>query len=1197
MQPRQQSAPERFARSFNLSAAGSEDPDAFLNNLKQEAANFQFTDSPEKAANEMLHGIHQGMQQTWEQAQDLWKKGDFHSATGLINRTGAMITAVESGVPIVGPALAQGQRQMVQGDIAGGLGTAAGMVAPILMEGMAPRGGVGTVVQPEAAPGRIQQFAQQYPKAVKRAAMATGGTVGGVLGAQVGLPHVGAGAGAAVGEQLAERYLRPAAPAEIPAPRLVPPEAGEAAVPAAVYFQAQREGEPPVGARYTAEQVQKEAQAARAQAAPPSPAAEPAAQGAAAQPAEPAAAPQAKPAEAKAATAAVQQQVKDVVDEAVPPKEDPAANRKLHHEVTRALEDGDTEAAHEAVAKATGPSEPEQLSFWKQKALTPLGATDEEIAKAAAPAEEPKPEAAPKAEAPREGPAPSVVETYNDAASKFVEEQKAEAAPTGRAAETTPFLESKGLTWKTYAALPDEQKAALQKEWEARKAEAATAEGGAAQKTAAAAEGEDLTSVMQRSVEEMKAQRSARKFALKLIPSHEDFLAQGGSAAEDIRAGMKEAGYSDDTVKAALDRLEDEGRITKMSDPELGDHYVKNPSAVEEAFSGRQNRIVSQYEYKQAVKEGNAALTGGLKSGANLVTPALKFAKAGMYHYERGVLGLEAWKDAMIKDFGERVDPYLDRLYGKITEAENEGERVSTRAPAGRNATEDPVEQHVTIDRATLDRDAKLQQKLADRVQGKSFNPEKPLRDALKKDGTPKYKNDEDFQDAVDEWRDQLIQYPDVRYSDKARADPVRALDEFTKHVKDNLVYLYNQMPERVRQLYSQWYDTARGEVVSEAQARGLKNRQVAGVYASLSPQKDWFMNRDLAKRVMNVYRDQQDATMSDAMRTTGQRIRGTSEELGGLLDSGVLEGKKFKDMSTDEKAAFTRLYDETYNTDRSYHAQTPDGKDLGPVQTEPDKKGNTRNAKVAWGSLNEIGKAISILEDDSMANIKGQLGGSHKVPNFYNNMLTPNHPGEYVTVDTHAVAAGHLRPLSGASPEVAANFGGNTSKPLGAKGTYALYADAYRQAAKELGILPRQLQSVTWEGIRDIFPAEVKTAENGAIIKKIWQDYGNGDIPLSKARKQVFEAAAKFRDEAGVPGGLPRRWSTAGHGYTPLEEVWHPLDEGELHPHGVLEPGSGQPESGGGVHAARGAAEAGVAIPPSLAPAKLGASRRAAAP
>jgi len=117
-------------------------------------------------------------------------------------------------------------------------------------------------------------------------------------------------------------------------------------------------------------------------------------------------------------------------------------------------------------------------------------------------------------------------------------------------------------------------------------------------------------------------------------------------------------------------------------------------------------------------------------------------------------------------------------------------------------------------------------------------------------------------------------------------------------------------------------------------------------------------------------------------------------------------------------------------------------------------------------------------------------------VRNFYNNILVPNSPNGHVTIDTHAVAAALLRPLSGSSREVLHNFGGDgaaSNSAQGSSGTYGLYVEAYRRAAQERGVLTRQMQSITWEAVCGLFTAGFKSQQktwtqprrSGEITKK----------------------------------------------------------------------------------------------------------------
>ena len=76
-------------------------------------------------------------------------------------------------------------------------------------------------------------------------------------------------------------------------------------------------------------------------------------------------------------------------------------------------------------------------------------------------------------------------------------------------------------------------------------------------------------------------------------------------------------------------------------------------------------------------------------------------------------------------------------------------------------------------------------------------------------------------------------------------------------------------------------------------------------------------------------------------------------------------------------------------------------------------------------------------------------LGGK-KVTAFYANILDPQ-DALTVTIDRHAVAlATGWSPMEG-------------TLLLGRKGGYEAVADAYRHAARRLGILPSQVQAITW--------------------------------------------------------------------------------------------------------------------------------------
>jgi hypothetical protein len=425
-----------------------------------------------------------------------------------------------------------------------------------------------------------------------------------------------------------------------------------------------------------------------------------------------------------------------------------------------------------------------------------------------------------------------------------------------------------------------------------------------------------------------------------------------------------------------------------------------------------------------------------------------------------------------LNQIGVQTPPSLGGLPG----------RISTRLPTAARATEDPMTGELIIGYDELRADPKV------------------------------------FEPNVNIVRD----YPNMRPQPDATTD--ETAEQFITHVKDNLLYLHDQVPEATRTRSQLWYDGARNITDRWSREYGSPDTSIAGALAALSPQKDWYQNVSLAQRVLDVAARQQDFRMSNEMRGLFFTLRDAKgnpvfdkPKYVPLLES--IDGKAYSEIVDDDpavqntlRALFTRLYDQTYNTPE-YKIVSPEG-DFLDVATNA----NGSPSRVGWGSLNEIGKAIGSIEANGVVStISRLMGERHKVRNFYNNIYDPNSPYGDVTIDTHAVAAGLLRPLSGNSLEVDHNFK-NTSVPgrgttkgsaiSGVSGNYGLYAEAYRRAAEERGILPRQMQSITWEAVRGLFPDTFKTEANANMIDAIWNRYRSGEIEIDEARRMVNEAA-----------------------------------------------------------------------------------------
>ena len=460
--------------------------------------------------------------------------------------------------------------------------------------------------------------------------------------------------------------------------------------------------------------------------------------------------------------------------------------------------------------------------------------------------------------------------------------------------------------------------------------------------------------------------------------------------------------------------------------------------------------------------------------------------------FARGVRDFSTWGAQMVKEFGEAIRPQLENLWTSVSRLGDETvdltKRIGTRNPTAVSSTETGYGNDTVIGLPALKADPVMLDKT----------------NALIK-----------------------AEYPQIRI--KPGQSPVDAMVEF---VKGNLVWLHDSIApemakkgiaEDVTARMREWYNGGRKIASNWSKGYDTPIEGIAGSIAALSPQRDWFQNLSLAERVLTVVKrtpyggrltPEMDATMSSWIMKTKEDYGdlALSDKTRAYLDAELLDlrSKPFNELDNWQKAVWTRLYSEAHLS-KDYNIFTPEGDRLG-FATNMD--GSRR--EVTWGSFDQIGNAISIIENPIKENISNRLGSKHKVRNFYNNILLPNDPrfGD-VTIDTHAVAAGLLKPLSGTSTEVMHNFGSEGapgSSISGINGTYAVYAEAYRQAAKERGLLPREMQSITWEAVRGLFEATQKTSKaEGALTdltQKIWKNYANGKISLDQARTAILKTA-----------------------------------------------------------------------------------------
>ncbi len=387
--------------------------------------------------------------------------------------------------------------------------------------------------------------------------------------------------------------------------------------------------------------------------------------------------------------------------------------------------------------------------------------------------------------------------------------------------------------------------------------------------------------------------------------------------------------------------------------------------------------------------------------------------------------------------------------------------------------------------------------------------------------------------------------------------DPVTKRDKMVRWFRDNLLALHDAYSPGVRERATHWYDGARIIASSFADKFNISPRQAAGVLAVLSPQKDWFMNVAQAEQLIDVWNNHRNTVMTEEL------VRG---EIESIIAAGIASEKKKKKAKKGETPLVRKRrqnYNEKLDQDvkdkrrallepligqtvanikddthqawairvmaqtlhgREYRVISPEG---NPMHISTKNDGTSQNN--GWGSTSEIKKGVRILKNGSLATISANLGLQHKVRNFYNNIIAPNSPHGDATIDTHAVAAAHLMPFGSSATEVGHNFGSKIPKsgPFGISGLYHAYMDAYKEAADLRGIQPRQMQSITWEAVRQLFPPESRRNE-----KVIAEAYKSRDNTSSDAARTYilrngisdppWAGAGDVGEPAGSPGVLP---------------------------------------------------------------------------
>ena len=306
--------------------------------------------------------------------------------------------------------------------------------------------------------------------------------------------------------------------------------------------------------------------------------------------------------------------------------------------------------------------------------------------------------------------------------------------------------------------------------------------------------------------------------------------------------------------------------------------------------------------------------------------------------------------------------------------------------------------------------------------------------------------------------------------NEEEKAEKKRLLTKLKKEIIPVYQDVINTMAENIRALFDtltpefieqskRWYEGANRFANSLASTYKISVEQSSGMLAVLSPQKDWFNNVSAAERVMDIITNHSDKPFTKELldnavkyNTKGGKVPNWVNDIKKQFKT--TEGMSINDMQKEgvsmaAQANLLRILDHYYNSPNVLQT-TPDGQVIGYGEST-----------IMWNPASEIGRAMMIFRDPAQANIDVLLGEGNKVRNFYNNIVDPNSENGYLTADTHALGVAFGLPTSANDAGAFKLFSG------GEESIYAIVKDAYTIVAKEMGMLPRELQSITWEAFR----------------------------------------------------------------------------------------------------------------------------------
>ena len=338
--------------------------------------------------------------------------------------------------------------------------------------------------------------------------------------------------------------------------------------------------------------------------------------------------------------------------------------------------------------------------------------------------------------------------------------------------------------------------------------------------------------------------------------------------------------------------------------------------------------------------------------------------------------------------------------------------------------------------------------------------------------------------------------------------------------LRKNLLTLMEAVPPNLRDRWRQWYWIAHDWASDQAGRAGRHRDAVAAMIARLSPGTDWYQNLTMVDHMIRVLNIDPVLTEAHVQHAIDRKVSSTVNQL-------TKAERTPEAVAKIEETVNAEMRGETANHIGKRLSIIPTGKasallirsysemNLGNLVFDHNgeiiNKADGTPAGLSWQSYENIWLTLDIYRDPTPSNVSKKLGGAHKIRSFYNNIIAPDSAYQHVTVDTHAVGAALLLPVSQQEPNVKNALGAKPKSSsakdnLHIKGTYPMYVKAYRDVAVMLGYHPREVQSITWEAIRHFYPQGFKKEPNLGDVGKVYDRLDRGTISRTAAVNKINE-------------------------------------------------------------------------------------------